>query len=338
MTARFALFTMLLALAGCGDGTGSDGGTGGDAGAGLDAASGDGGGGQDAGSPTDGGGGDDAGPDLDAGPGFDAGGDPDAGGSTDAGSGSDAGGTDAGGTDAGSGTDAGGTDAGGTDAGGTDAGSGRDAGDTDAGVPCGARVSGYCADGALMCLSCPFGGPLENHLCTTPCAVDADCTDPARPICNRPMGPGPGGMGICTDAAFICRWGAICASPDTPVLTPSGERPIAELEVGDLVYTMHEGQLVARPLVRVHRTPVVEHAVVRAVLASGRVLEISGPHPTADGRRFDDLAPGDSLDGVLVELVETIPYAHAHTHDVLPDSDTGTYVAAGVLVGSTLAP
>lgn len=31
-----------------------------------------------------------------------------------------------------------------------------------------------------------------------------------------------------------------------------------------------------------------------------------------------------------------IPYGHEHTYDILPDSDTGTYVAGGVLIGSTL--
>ncbi|MCB9593802.1 MAG: Hint domain-containing protein [Sandaracinaceae bacterium] len=235
------------------------------------------------------------------------------------------------GSDAGAGTDAG-SDAG-TDAG-TDAGPGADAG-----PECGGRFSGFCTDGSLMCLSCPFGGPAENYLCTTACSTDADCTDAARPTCNRPTGPGSGGrMGMCTDSSFICRWGAVCASPDTPIATPSGERPIAELEVGDLVYTMHEGALVARPLVRVHRNPVVDHAVVRAVLATGRVLEISGPHPTADGRLFSELSVGDAIDGVAIETVETLPYEHAYTHDILPDSDTGTYVAAGVLIGSTLFP
>jgi hypothetical protein len=35
--------------------------------------------------------------------------------------------------------------------------------------------------------------------------------------------------------------------------------------------------------------------------------------------------------------VQTVPYAHRFTHDILPATDSGTYVAGGVLIGSTLA-
>ncbi|MCB9593801.1 MAG: Hint domain-containing protein [Sandaracinaceae bacterium] len=260
--------------------------------------------------------------------------DADAGVGMDAATLADAGDTDAGDVDAGAGSDAGP----GTDAGATDAGPGSDAGDVDAGPACEGMTEGFCADGALGCLCCPAGGPTQNCLCTTACTDDAECTDPARPHCNQPrMGMG-GGSGICTPMMFTCAWGAVCASPDTAIATPSGERPIAELEVGDLVYTMHEGALVARPLIQITRTPVVDHAVVRAVLESGRTLFISGPHPTADGRRFWDLRPGDDLDGTRVIEVQTVAYEHPFTHDILPDSDTGTYVAGGVLIGSTLTP
>lgn len=34
---------------------------------------------------------------------------------------------------------------------------------------------------------------------------------------------------------------------------------------------------------------------------------------------------------------EVVPYQHAFTYDVLPGSSTGTYFAAGALMGSTLA-
>ena len=64
---------------------------------------------------------------------------------------------------------------------------------------------------------------------------------------------------------------------------------------------------------------------------------MSGPHPTADGRTFADLRVGERLAGqTIVELV-WLPYEHDYTYDILPASDTGTYFAAGALVGSTLA-
>jgi hypothetical protein len=67
-------------------------------------------------------------------------------------------------------------------------------------------------------------------------------------------------------------------------------------------------------------------------------FEVSGSHPTADGRRLDALAPGDALGELHVVSVELVPYQHDRTYDILPASDSGTYVAAGALLASTLAP
>ena len=62
------------------------------------------------------------------------------------------------------------------------------------------------------------------------------------------------------------------------------------------------------------------------------------PDPTADGRLFGDLVAGDQLDQQrAVAAAELVPYQHERTHDILPDSSTGTYFAAGALIGSTLA-
>lgn len=75
---------------------------------------------------------------------------------------------------------------------------------------------------------------------------------------------------------------------------------------------------------------------MRTELASGVVLSISPGHPTADGRTFADLRVGDRLDGVAVREARVVPYMHEFTHDILPDSETGTYFAGGVQIGSTL--
>ena len=50
--------------------------------------------------------------------------------------------------------------------------------------------------------------------------------------------------------------GCVCASPTTPVATPVGDRPIADLEVGDLVYSIDHSSLAVVPIKRVHRQPV----------------------------------------------------------------------------------
>jgi hypothetical protein len=127
----------------------------------------------------------------------------------------------------------------------------------------------------------------------------------------------------------------ICAAPDTPIATPFGPRAIASLEVGELVYSVDRGAIAAVPIARTGSTPVVNHQVLR--LGNGSVLEMSPGHPTADGRALSDLERGGALDEqhAVIE-VELVPYRHERTYDILPASSTGTYFAAGALVGSTL--
>ena len=106
---------------------------------------------------------------------------------------------------------------------------------------------------------------------------------------------------------------------------------------GDLVLSMDHGALVAVPILRTRQVLVHDHAVVRLVFDNGERVEISGSHPTADGHRLDSLVPGDMLGDARVLSAEMVPYTHDRTYDILPASDTGTYVAGGALIGSTLA-
>jgi hypothetical protein len=103
------------------------------------------------------------------------------------------------------------------------------------------------------------------------------------------------------------------------------------------VYTVKDDAIVAAPILRVGSTKVYSHRVLRVVLSDGSLIEMSPGHPTADGRIFSDLAEGDSLDAthhVISSIL--IPFDATHTHDILPDSPSGVYFAAGALVGSTL--
>jgi hypothetical protein len=88
--------------------------------------------------------------------------------------------------------------------------------------------------------------------------------------------------------------------------------------------------------VRVVKRLALDHHVVRVTMDDGRVLEISAGHPTADGRTFGDLRAGETIDGQRMIDARVVPYRHSETFDILPASDTGTYFADGVLVGSTL--
>lgn len=156
--------------------------------------------------------------------------------------------------------------------------------------------------------------------------------------CEAPTGPVGNGCCACGPDDH-CSEPCKCAAPDTPIATPAGERPIADLRPGDLVYSLDGARVVAVPVLRVSRVPAPsDHAVVRLTLRGGRVVEMSPAHPTAEGLRFDELAPGDLLGDAPIVAVERVPYPHAYTHDILPASPGGAYFAAGALVGSTLAP
>lgn len=179
----------------------------------------------------------------------------------------------------------------------------------------------YCATPAM---GCPAVMPQAGTSCSTP---GASC----GPDCTLNI--------TCTDGVWQWRRGQcpICAAPGTPIATPNGERPIASLHVGDLVYSVDHEAIVAVPLLQVGHTRVAQHRVVRVVLAGGRVLEISPGHPTADGRIFADLAAGGQLDPEHgVQSAELVAYTYDATYDILPASSTGTYYAAGALIGSTL--
>jgi len=172
---------------------------------------------------------------------------------------------------------------------------------------------------------CPTYYPNLGSVCDLP--ADTSCTYTCASIATcSAEGVWMSGGNYCPD----------CNAPGTPIATPNGSRPVAELRPGDLVYSVHRGELTAVPVTLVRSKPQRNHHVMRVVLESGTTLEISATHPTADGRVLGDLAPGDQLDGVRVVSAELVPYVHSHTYDILPASDTGTYYAGGALIGSTL--
>jgi hypothetical protein len=177
------------------------------------------------------------------------------------------------------------------------------------------------------CRTPPTGCPNPLPQAGEPCTErDLSC----GPNCEQPI--------RCLDGVWVYEQAncPICASPDTPIATPAGARPIAELRAGELVYSIDGAAIVAVPLLRVGSTPVTGHRVVHLLLDDGTELEISPGHPTADGRRFCDLAPGSRLDDRHVVLsAELVPYRYERTYDIEPASSTGTYFAGGALVGST---
>lgn len=112
---------------------------------------------------------------------------------------------------------------------------------------------------------------------------------------------------------------------------------MAELRPGDLVYSVDRAAIRAVPILRVNRTPVVNHRVLRVTLENGRSLEMTAGHPLPDGRPLSSLFSGSELLGGSVRSVVSVPYAHDATYDILPASTSGAYFASGVLIGSTLS-
>jgi hypothetical protein len=109
------------------------------------------------------------------------------------------------------------------------------------------------------------------------------------------------------------------------------------LRPGDLVYSVEGEAIRAVPIVRINRTPVEDHHVLRVTFDNGRSIEMTAGHPLADGRPLSALRPGSELMGGIVVAVTSIPYTHDATYDILPASTSGAYFASDVLVGSTLA-
>jgi hypothetical protein len=118
-----------------------------------------------------------------------------------------------------------------------------------------------------------------------------------------------------------------------------GERPIASLRPGDLVYSVDQTGIVVVPIQAIHQTAVSStHRVVRVHLENGATLDVSPGHPTLDARVFGDLQPGGRLGGVAITGVERVPYGLDRTYDILAASESGGYFAGGALIGSTMKP
>lgn len=132
----------------------------------------------------------------------------------------------------------------------------------------------------------------------------------------------------------------ICLAAGTLIDTPDGPVPVEQLDERMTVWTIdNSGQRIAGDVIKTTMTLVPsDFQVVRLGLSDGRTVTASPGHPTAEGRSLGKYQAGDTLDGALVVMVESIVYGGKATYDLLPDSLTGLYWANGVLLKSTLLP
>jgi hypothetical protein len=129
----------------------------------------------------------------------------------------------------------------------------------------------------------------------------------------------------------------ICLATGTRIATPTGEVSVQDLRVGTAVWTTDTGgrRIVGIVLETGHMEAPPGHVVVELRLDDGRTVRVSPGHPTADGRTVGALRPGDPYDGGRVTSATLVPYVGS-TWDILPSGPTGSYVANGVSLGSTL--
>lgn len=130
----------------------------------------------------------------------------------------------------------------------------------------------------------------------------------------------------------------ICLARGTRIATPAGDVPIEMIREGTQVWSIDRaGRRVVATVLRIGRTPVpATHQMVRLVLDDARVVHASPGHPLADGRLLAAIRTGDLVDGATVTSASLEPYDGGWTFDLLPDGPTGSYIADGIRLGSTL--
>ena len=141
-------------------------------------------------------------------------------------------------------------------------------------------------------------------------------------------------------------WGNSCFVADTLVATPEGARRIADLAIGDLVYSVTgDGELVAREVTAVRRS--LAATVCRVTLNGVVVNGVTPSHPLFDATRdayvpLRDLKPDAELrvvrGGVLVPtpVVDIAITEHAtpsvEVYDLTVEGPEHNFLADGVLV------
>jgi hypothetical protein len=130
----------------------------------------------------------------------------------------------------------------------------------------------------------------------------------------------------------------ICLARGTRIATPAGDVPVETIREGTQVWSIDRaGRRVVATVLRIGRTPVpTTHQVVRLALEDGRVVRASPGHPLADGRLLGWIRAGDRVDGTVVASATLEPYDGGWTFDLLADGPTGTYLADGIPLASTL--
>lgn len=122
--------------------------------------------------------------------------------------------------------------------------------------------------------------------------------------------------------------GGVCLARECEIETPTGDRPVESLEVGDKVLTQDSAgqKVVGRVTNTISREngPGHQFLLVQGLRGPFRV---SPAHPYINGYSIVEIAAG-----ILM------PPAYSTTFDIAVDGDTGIYFVKGFPLGSTLDP
>ncbi|MFN0253005.1 MAG: hypothetical protein ACKV2T_39390 [Kofleriaceae bacterium] len=191
--------------------------------------------------------------------------------------------------------------------------------------------SGGSGSGALPTdPRCPDPAPTPTATCLQDCGP---------PVARDEDPPPPFRWATAEEVARREQYGCPrCLDATVGIATPHGERAVASLVAGDLVFTEDaRGKRVVAPILRVVRVGVpASHRVVMVRLEDGRSVRVSAQHPLAEDGVVGDIVVGASLDGSTVIERHLVVPTSAATWDILPAGETGLYWANGVRLGSTL--
>ena len=141
-----------------------------------------------------------------------------------------------------------------------------------------------------------------------------------------------------TTAAVLKAMTATCLHEDTFITVDDVQVPIRYLKVGDLIDTIHAGRRQLRPIKERSEAILSLYPMPVLILefADGTHLIASAKHRLGSGRLITSVWPGESVDTKRVVSVRTSMAEVCRMRDILPDSDTGLYLANGVWVESML--
>lgn len=158
------------------------------------------------------------------------------------------------------------------------------------------------------------------------------CKRSASGPCEAPTGQLGNGCCAC-GADGLCASFCRCNGPDLPVDTPNGPKRIADLQVGDWVYSTEHDAVVLAPIEEIVIRTAPPSGYVLVKLENGLSFISSAVHPLSNGESIENL---EGTPGVC--SITSAPKPSDYTYDIAVASEDGGYFVGGILFATTLRP